>query len=285
MTRTKFQDVFSQEVWESTYKDHNDKNIDDTHLRIATVIASVEETDELKEVWAANFLDMLRDFKVTPGGRIISNAGTEWGGTTLINCYVAPRYTKDVDSLDSILGNLKNQSNTLKSEGGWGENFSYIRPRGSFIHGIGVETPGAVKFMETFDKTSDVITSGSGKASTNSKAKKKIRKGAMMGVLDCFADSTSILTSAGWINVVDVVEMLEEGKEVMIIGEDGQQYPAKNPVTRPKEQLVRVETEDGSFIETTLDHKFEVQNVNTGEVYLKALRDIDPDTELMKIVS
>jgi ribonucleoside-diphosphate reductase alpha chain len=65
-------------------------------------------------------------------------------------------------------------------------NFSFIRPRGSFIYGIGVETPGAVKYMELFDKASDIITAGSGTKSKNNKAKGKIRKGAMMGVLWCW---------------------------------------------------------------------------------------------------
>ena len=82
------------------------------------------------------------------------------------------------------LSHLRNQAQTLKSEGGWGDNFSYIRPRGSFIHGIGVESPGSIKYMELFDRSSDIITSGSGKKSLNKKAKGKIRKGAMMGVLD-----------------------------------------------------------------------------------------------------
>jgi ribonucleoside-diphosphate reductase alpha chain len=38
--------------------------------------------------------------------------------------------------------------------------------------------------MELFDKSSEIITSGSGKKSTEKKAKGKIRKGAQMGVLD-----------------------------------------------------------------------------------------------------
>jgi ribonucleoside-diphosphate reductase alpha chain len=64
-------------------------------------------------------------------------------------------------------------------------NFSFIRPRGSFIHGIGVETPGAVKYMELFNTSSDVITAGAGKKKkSNHEGKTKIRKGAMMGVLD-----------------------------------------------------------------------------------------------------
>lgn len=182
---TKFIDAFSEEVWAQTYKDHAETNVDGTLRRVATAIASVETTPELRSVWQDLFYDMLQDFKVTCGGRTYSNAGTEWGGTTLLNCFVSPRPSNDLDSLDKIIDNLKDQSFTLKSEGGWGENFSYIRPRGSFIHGIGVESPGAVKYMELFDKASEIITAGSGKKSTNAKAKKKIRKGAMMSVLDC----------------------------------------------------------------------------------------------------
>lgn len=100
------------------------------------------------------------------------------------NCFVSPRADHDIDSLPAIIKDIANQAMTLKSEGGWGQNFSWLRPRGGFIKGIGVETPGAVKYMEIYDKVSDVITSGSGKKSTHKKAKGKIRKGAMMGVMD-----------------------------------------------------------------------------------------------------
>ena len=184
MAITVFQDLFSHEIWETTYKDHNDKSIDDTIARIAGAIASVEETEELRTLWKERFCDLLSNFKGVPGGRIMSNAGTEWAGTTLMNCFVGPREKYDIDSLEGIYSHLLSQSQTLKSEGGWGENFSYIRPRGSFINGIGVETPGSVKYMELFDKASEIITAGSGRKSSNKKAKGKIRKGAMMGVID-----------------------------------------------------------------------------------------------------
>ena len=112
------------------------------------------------------------------------------------NCFVGARPNNDIDSLDGIITNLRNQVQTLKAEGGWGENFSYIRPRGAFIHGIGVETPGAVKYMELFDKSSDIITAGSGKKSLNKKAKGKIRKGAQMAVLDCWHPDIIEFTTA-----------------------------------------------------------------------------------------
>lgn len=184
VTVTNFQDSFSQEVWASTYKDHKDDTIDDTFRRVANFAAGAEETEELKQEWSENFFKLLSNFTATAGGRIYSNAGTDWKGTTLMNCFVSPRASSDIDSLNGIIDTLKSQANTLKSEGGWGENFSYIRPRGSFIHGIGVESPGAVKYMEMFDTVSDIITAGSGVKSQNKKAKGKIRKGAMMGVLD-----------------------------------------------------------------------------------------------------
>lgn len=181
---TKFEDPFSEEVWSTTYKDHTDKDINHTLKRVARFVASAEQTEYLQDYWEHRFYDMLSGFKCTSGGRIYANAGTEWNGTTMINCFVSPRGDHDIDSLSAIIEDIENQAQTLKSEGGWGQNFSWLRPRGAFIHGIGVETPGAVKYMEIYDKVSDVITSGSGKKSANKKAKGKIRKGAMMGVLD-----------------------------------------------------------------------------------------------------
>lgn len=183
---TVFQDSFSEEVWASTYKYHEDNIIDDTFRRVAKAIASVEKTEELKQEWEEKFFDLLSDFKATPGGRIYSNAGTDFNSVTLANCFVGPNPTEKVDSLNGILQRLIWQSKTLASEGGWGENFSYIRPRGTFIKGIGVSTPGAVKFMELFDKSSEIVTAGSGKSTNNAKEKKKIRKGAQMAVLDCW---------------------------------------------------------------------------------------------------
>ena len=180
---TIFQTEFSQEVWENTYKHHTDNTINDTFRRVARDIASVEETEEKKKEWEDKFYEAMSGFKVIPGGRILANAGADWAGTTMMNCYVGPLPKYDLDSIDGIYQVLVDQANTLKSEGGWGMDFSWIRPRGSFIGGIGVESPGSIRFMELFDKSSDIITSGSGKKSSNGTAKKKIRKGAMMATL------------------------------------------------------------------------------------------------------
>ena len=183
---TQFEDSFSEDVWKTTYKDYKDTDINDTFWRVACAIASVEKTSDLQRKWSEKFYDMMTDFKCVPGGRILANAGTEFKGTTLINCFVLPNPKYDPDSIEGILEYLKYQSLTLKSEGGAGLTANMIRPRGSFIEGIGVSTPGAVKFFELFDKSSEIITSGSGLDEDNTRAKGKIRKGAQMLSLSCF---------------------------------------------------------------------------------------------------
>ncbi|NCQ51899.1 adenosylcobalamin-dependent ribonucleoside-diphosphate reductase [archaeon] len=193
---TIFQDDFAEEVWETTYKDYKDNNVDETFRRVAKTIASVESTPQKRKEWEDKFYDLLTNFKGVPGGRIIANAGTEWIGTTFANCYVGPLPEKNLDSIDGIYGVLKQQALTLKSEGGWGMDFSWIRPRGSFIYGVGVESPGSVKFMELFDKSSEIVTAGSGLKSKNIKAKGKIRKGAMMATMSVYhADIIEFITA------------------------------------------------------------------------------------------
>jgi len=180
-----FDNDFSREVWKTTYKYYEDETPSDTLRRVAKAVASVEKTEELRKEWEEKFLDMMTDFKVIPGGRILTNAGTEWKGATLLNCFVGPKPTNPMDSIEGIYEVLVDAALTLKSEGGWGYNFSFIRPRGSWISKIGVESPGAVKFMELFDKSSEIITSGPGEIKErHSKAKGKIRKGAQMAILD-----------------------------------------------------------------------------------------------------
>lgn len=181
---TVFQDRFAEEVWRSTYRDHKDITVDDTFRRVAKYAASAEKNKQLRDIWEAHFYEMLSDFKITTGGRVYANAGTDWKGTTMINCFVGPHPDEDFDSIEGIFKVLLDQAKTLKSEGGWGFNFNWMRPRGSFIEGIGVDSPGSVKFMELFDKSSEIVTSGSGLDASSSKSKGKIRKGAMMGVQD-----------------------------------------------------------------------------------------------------
>ena len=182
-----FTNDFSKSIWSTTYKFKTDNNIEDTWRRVARYIASVEVSEKRRE-WEEKFYSVLQNFKLVPGGRILANAGTDYKNTSLINCFTSPRVTNEPqDSIDGIYDVLKMQASTLKSEGGWGLNFSFIRPRGTYINGIGVNSPGSVCFMDIFDASSAVITSGDFTDSGNKEGiKKKIRKGAMMGIIECW---------------------------------------------------------------------------------------------------
>lgn len=173
---------FSREVWFNTYRYNKaeENDIGDTFNRVANAVGKDNYQKQ-------SFFKILHNYYFCPGGRILSNAGTEFAGTTLFNCYVGPKPKHDQDSLEGIAEVLLTQMQTLKSEGGWGMNFSFLRPRGALIKKIGVETPGSVKYMELYNKASDIITAGSGKEKIGEQNKKnRIRKGAMMGVLWCW---------------------------------------------------------------------------------------------------
>jgi len=176
---TIFLNDFSEEIWFSTYKYHTDADVNDTQFRVARALAAPER-EEIRDYWTMRFCELLENFKLVPGGRISSNAGTGLKGTTLINCFVDGFMGTAQDSMDGIMSTLHRQALILKSEGGYGFCADVMRPKGAFINGIGVEGPGAVKMLEMWDKQSEVITAGSGEKKKTKKGKNKIRKGAMM---------------------------------------------------------------------------------------------------------
>ncbi len=181
---------FQVEIWKNNYKAPQDKTIQDTFLRVAAAVAKAEPDKETRELLATQFYKIMSQWKFVPGGRIIANAGTNNKKATLYNCYVYHPYDfgiRDIDSMQGIFQTLKKSAKILASQGGLGVNLSFIRPNGSYIVGTGARTPGVIKFMELWDKASDVITMGSSKVihdKFTSKAKKKIRKGAMLAAMD-----------------------------------------------------------------------------------------------------
>lgn len=254
---TLFYNTFSEEIWKTTYKHHTDNTVDDTIRRQAKCFASIEKDPEH---WEEVFYNSLSDFKVVPGGRIMANAGTEWTGTTFFNCFTGYVPDYNLDSIEGIYKVLYAQAQTLKSEGGWGLNFSFIRPRGSFIEGIGVESPGAVAFMELFDKSSEIITSGSGLKSSNSKAKGKIRKGAQMAILNCESpDVLEFITAKqtpGRLTKFNMsVNFSNKFMDRLIEIKELQQYPEQN-----KDQIEELDKWDLIFPVTTHPDFKEVWN-------------------------
>lgn len=179
----------SKEVWNQNYRAPKEKTLKDTWERQAKAAASVEKA-EIREDIYKDFLWLLSDFRAIAGGRITANLGVEGReGTTLMNCFVHnPRDIgyRDPDSIEGIYDMLKAQALTLKSEGGYGMNFSWMRPAGMYVKGIGSRTPGVIQFMSLWNQSSGVITMGSDKVlgELRDDEKKKIRKGAQMGILE-----------------------------------------------------------------------------------------------------
>lgn len=183
LNKTKFIDEFSKEIFDQTYTFFKGETINEAQYRTAKDLAEVEDQYPLskgKEYWLEKFNNVLENFKLVTGGRILSNAGTGLKGTTYINCFVDGFIGTDQDSMIGILDSLKRQALILKSEGGYGFCADTMRPRGAYINGIGNDSPGAVKMLEMWDKQSEVITAGSGKKVSREKGKIKIRKGAQM---------------------------------------------------------------------------------------------------------
>jgi ribonucleotide reductase alpha subunit len=105
------------------------------------------------------------------------------------------------DDLINIFLTIMEQAKTLASEGGYGLNFDFIRPRGSLIKGTGIKHPGVVAYMKIWDSVSECIVQGDtdgyvDKIKNHLGSEEKfqeikrivkdsIRKGAMLAALSC----------------------------------------------------------------------------------------------------
>ncbi len=134
---------------------------------VAKFVAGAEEkyrkTPEQIALQTRDFYEAMANLEFLPGGRVLSNAGTEI--KSLLNCYVLPIE----DDLGEIFGMLQKAAKIHKNGGGTGYNFSELRPRGWEVKkGI---ASGPVSFMGNYDYETRNINSGN-------------RRGANMGILN-----------------------------------------------------------------------------------------------------
>jgi len=224
-----FKTQLAYENWKNKYSFNGEQPIF-TWQRLAKALASVEKNPE---DWYDKFLRTMVKYnpetnepvglKCTTGGRITANAGTTYGGATLINCYVNGPVTgatisykrksksgleypviiktaETPDNLHNIFLTVLEQAKTLASEGGYGINMSFIRPRGSVIKGVGIKHPGVIAYMKIWNTVSECIVQGNDDGYRDKVKnflnpdeaeelkiiiKRQPRKGAMMGVLNC----------------------------------------------------------------------------------------------------
>jgi len=170
-----FIDSFQEKIWGDKYQ-YKTETYEGFCERIAYTIFP---DDKIK---SERLKSSLMSFRTLFGGRINSNIGIEEQGLTLFNCFIEAT-VRNPDSLEGIMDMVTKYALTLKTEGGVGFCANFLRPSNTLIRKIGVTTPGAIKFLEIFDKVSEVITSGSVSKDDSFQGvptKKSIRKGATM---------------------------------------------------------------------------------------------------------
>jgi len=112
------------------------------------------------------FYDLMVARRFMPNTPTVANFGSYLGMGSA--CFAL-----DIDdSIDSIMGTLKEASIIFKSGGGLGYNFSKLRPEGDFIKTTGGTSSGPISFMRLFDTMTEVVKQGG------------IRRGANMGIMN-----------------------------------------------------------------------------------------------------
>ena len=130
MSNDYFTTPVSRLVWDSRYRYRDattvhDTDIDATWRRVARAVAAADVQSRGSREQA--FYQLLRNFMLLPGGRILAGAGTG-RRVTLFNCFVMGRIE---DSLDGIFAALREGALTMQQGGGVGYDFSTLRPAGS----------------------------------------------------------------------------------------------------------------------------------------------------------
>jgi len=163
----------SRQIWDLKYRLKGvgvtgDAAIEDTWARVAGAVALAERPD-LRGPWRDRFVDVLRDFRFLPAGRVLAGAGSG-RAVTLFNCFVMGTIP---DDMSGIFENLKEAALTMQQGGGIGHDFSTLRPKGAGVKRVGADASGPVSFMDVWDAMCRTIMSAGA------------RRGAMMATLRC----------------------------------------------------------------------------------------------------
>ena len=133
-----------------------EKTPEEMWRRVAHGISQIENA-KTRKIWEDKFYSAMDNFKLIPGGRILSGAGTGYK-VTFYNCFVIP---SPKDSRDGILDTLKQMVEIMARGGGVGINLSSLRPRGARVTKVNGFSSGPCNWAELFSvATKDIIQQG-----------------------------------------------------------------------------------------------------------------------------
>src|SRR5256712_7731372 len=223
--------------------------------RVARGIASVEETEELREVWEKRFNEALTNFQFVPGGRILAGAGSGHQ-VTFYNCYVI---SSPEDSRHGILDNLKMMTEIMARGGGVGINLSTLRPRGSYIKTVNGTASGPCSWAQLYSvATGDVIQQGG-----------------------CFGPDERIATDRGLVRAKELADRLDSGETIQAQTHKGLR-PFTHVFRNGIKDLYEVTTSRGYRVRVTLDHKLGV--LRNGEIVTIPLRGLEEGDEILLLL-
>lgn len=100
------------------------------------------------KAYEEDFYKVMAERKGIVAGRALLALGNPCVKLTALNCFVVPIE----DAIDSILGDsFEAASKIQQAGGGFGANFSNIRPKGAYVKGVNSSASGPISFMHTWD--------------------------------------------------------------------------------------------------------------------------------------
>ena len=150
-------DVDVAQIWTKKYGINGETPLD-IWKRIAKLTAEVEDEKKQKK-WEEEFLDILREFKFIPGGRILFGLTEnikekDKRKLTLSNCFAMPSAE---DSLEDIMRVGTLMARTYASGGGCGTDLSQIRPKGAKVKNSAIFSDGVVPFAQLYSNITNTI--------------------------------------------------------------------------------------------------------------------------------